>query len=493
MATIKKISGVGDAGTLTTSHRLLVEAPNGTLGSTTVGAVNNHTHTWSNITDKPSTFTPASHTQGEATLTWGGGNFSGSYGPIDASMIPELGANRLAFGNPAGITIEYSRNGGSTWTDYGADNSSKVNLFSPPGAGFTIGKADSTNTATADYLLRVTIDTDSFGVYTTLHKFMIYCSTSGSTGTYCSIDAALEGTPTTFVNFANKVSISGWSGYNIINIPPITTYGNTPSSQYGRLRFTFGCTGGSTTYPGLSIVKIYGFGGVGWTAPSSLARTGHIYSIGSGQSATFPGSVTANGGFSGSLTGNAASSSALLASSTLDTTAKVDAFIEADKLKYSCFKNYSVVGFNANDGMIISIPGLTTSYGTQIALDDGFGVVKVRGKSNSTWGNWKQLWKEGDSITAPSITATNGFTGNLTGDVTGNASTTSLSNGTTDASRYIIFQDAQNSTSKLTACYDADFKYNPVSNLMNVGSVQLNSKVTLQYNSSTESLDFVFA
>lgn len=46
MATIKKISGVGDVETLTTSHRLLVEAPNGTLGSTTVGAVNNHTHSY---------------------------------------------------------------------------------------------------------------------------------------------------------------------------------------------------------------------------------------------------------------------------------------------------------------------------------------------------------------------------------------------------------------------------------------------------------------
>ena len=75
----------------------------------------------------------------------------------------------------------------------------------------------------------------------------------------------------------------------------------------------------------------------------------------------------------------------------------------------------------------------------------------------------------------------------------GSATTLSLSNGTADASRFVVFQDSNNSTSTLTACYDTDFKYNPVSNLMNVGSVQLNSKVTLQYNSSTESLDFVFA
>lgn len=75
----------------------------------------------------------------------------------------------------------------------------------------------------------------------------------------------------------------------------------------------------------------------------------------------------------------------------------------------------------------------------------------------------------------------------------GSATTLNLSNGTADASRFVVFQDSNNSTSTLTACYDVDFKYNPVSNLMNVGSVQLNSKVTLQYNSSTESLDFVFA
>ena len=81
----------------------------------------------------------------------------------------------------------------------------------------------------------------------------------------------------------------------------------------------------------------------------------------------------------------------------------------------------------------------------------------------------------------------------INGSVSGNAGTLSLTVGDSDASRFIIFQSSSNNTSNLTACYDADFKYNPISNLMNVGSVQLNSKVTLQYNSSTESLDFVFA
>ena len=87
------------------------------------------------------------------------------------------------------------------------------------------------------------------------------------------------------------------------------------------------------------------------------------------------------------------------------------------------------------------------------------------------------------------------FKDTISGSINGNAATLSLSvaEESTNASRFIIFQSSGNSTSKLSACYDSDFKYDPKSNLMNVGSVQLNSAVTLKYNSSTESLDFVFA
>ena len=87
------------------------------------------------------------------------------------------------------------------------------------------------------------------------------------------------------------------------------------------------------------------------------------------------------------------------------------------------------------------------------------------------------------------------FKDTIIGSINGNAATLSLSvaEENTNASRFIIFQSSGNNTSKLSACYDSDFKYDPKSNLMNVGSVQLNSAVTLKYNSSTESLDFIFA
>lgn len=85
------------------------------------------------------------------------------------------------------------------------------------------------------------------------------------------------------------------------------------------------------------------------------------------------------------------------------------------------------------------------------------------------------------------------FNKTIGGSINGNAATLSLSSDTEDESRYVVFQAPDNNTSKLTARYDADFKYNPHSSLMDVGSVRLNSNVTLQYNSSSESLDFVFA
>lgn len=123
-------------------------------------------------------------------------------------MVPELSANRFAFGNAAGIKIEYSRDSGATWIDYGLSDSAKTSVFSR-GYSIAIGKADDSNKATAAYMLRITVDTDVFGLYTVLHKFAIYVVTNGSNGCYCSIDASLESTPTIWKNFANKVHMLG--------------------------------------------------------------------------------------------------------------------------------------------------------------------------------------------------------------------------------------------------------------------------------------------
>lgn len=229
----------------------------------------------------------------EANLKWGGKNFSGTFGCIDAAMVPTLGANRLAFMPSEAITVEYSRDSGNTWIDYGANDTQKAFLFAGPGnASLGIGKCDSTNKDDGTYRLRVTINTGIGKVYTALNKFCILISTNGSTGTTCTIDAALEATPTVFKMFSENTPISGWSGYNIINIPSLVTFGNTAASQYGRVRFTFASTGGSDKYVGMTLYNIFGYGGVGWTTPSNMAKLGTIYSYDSAQGVSFPGTVS---------------------------------------------------------------------------------------------------------------------------------------------------------------------------------------------------------
>ena len=116
----------------------------------------------------------------EAYLTWGGKNFSASYGPIDAAMIPQLGANRFAFLKAAGLDIEYSINGGETWIDYESTDAQKTGLFGN-GQNFYLGKHTASGSSALEDMLRVTITTGAAGIYTVLNKIAIYMSTSGNT------------------------------------------------------------------------------------------------------------------------------------------------------------------------------------------------------------------------------------------------------------------------------------------------------------------------
>lgn len=246
----------------------------------------------------------------EADLIWGGKNFSNSYGPIDAAMVPALGANRLEFFKPAGTTVEYSRDAGATWTDYGATDAQKTALLSSVGTGFYVGKLVSGETANANWRLRVTLNTTLGGTYTVLNKFAFYVSTGGATGCTVTITARtkanLDAGANTWVTLVDKAPIGGWSGWNIVNYPNgVTTHGNT-ASQYANIRFEFAQTGVTSGYASALIVtKIMGFGGQGWAVPSNMAANGHLYSYNVNQDATFPARVTATGGFSGNLTGTA--------------------------------------------------------------------------------------------------------------------------------------------------------------------------------------------
>ena len=234
----------------------------------------------------------------EAYLDWGGRNLTGQYSALDAALVPVLGANRLAFMPAAGVTIEYSRDGGSTWTNYGASDQMKVQLFDGEGTSLRLG-GDSSQTGVdkSNYQVRVTIDSVAAKVYTQLKKFVIDISTEGSTGSWVTIDGKTRTNVTagtdTWTTFINRQGISGWSAFNVINVNGITTYSNN-NAQYQKLRFTFGVTSHASTikYPGLTIRGIYGYGGMGWTTPSNLASRGTIYTYDYQQNVIFPKNIS---------------------------------------------------------------------------------------------------------------------------------------------------------------------------------------------------------
>lgn len=259
----------------------------------------------------------------EAYLNWGGRNFSGNYGPIDAALMPDLGANRLAFTAASAVTIEYSQDGGTTWVNYGASDATKINLLNGNSATIQVGGGSyPLGTDYTNYRVRVTINTAG-QIYTTLNKFIILVSTNGSSGSFCTIDARTQSNYLngidTWNTFSNQTPVAGWSGYNVINTSGLTTFGNTPASQFGQVRFTFGQTGFSTAYSGLQIIKLLGFGGVGWQTPSTLAATGQIYTYNHLQAVFFPNAVSAvtfNGTLNGTATNITATSNTTLTSLT---------------------------------------------------------------------------------------------------------------------------------------------------------------------------------
>lgn len=383
----------------------------------------------------------------EAYLSWGGKNFSGSYGCIDAAMVPELGANRLAFMPSAGVVIEYSRNGGSTWIDYGASTDTKINLFNGIGAGIRIGADSTKGIDKSSYMVRVTINTSAAQVYTVLNKFIIYCSTEGSTGSYCTIQARLqsdyESETETWATLADKVGISGWSDYNVINISPATTYGNSKNNQYGQIRFTFGVTShaSSVAYAGLNIVKIYGFGGAGWATPSTMAKTGRMYTYDSGKNVTFPAKVTATG-FSGPLTGNATTASGIKDSANSSST--ITASYASAQLAYSdithlaCWNGYQLRAVNksvfaASDHTHTpsEIGAATSTHTHSVATTSAAGLMSKDDKSKLD-----NIASGANNYSHPSYTA---ITGKPTANATpGFGGTFTVSQITSDATGHVI-------------------------------------------------------
>lgn len=284
--------------------------------------------------------------------------------PIISSLDPAFAGNKFAFCKPGGITIEYTNDSGSTWSDYGATDSQKIALMTQNlGLAFFIGNKRNAK-ATVDDQLRITIDAVDCGVYTYLTSIILDISTNGATGCQCKVEYSVNNAVDTFTEYYTY-PISGWSGKNSFPWIPanISSFGDSRTTTAGmkKLRLTFFCTGVNDNYnSNLSVTNIYLIGIQNWKANSNLAKTGHLYSYDTDGNATFPGSIRATKSL---ITGN------------------------GQNVYVKDSKGNNVINLSGSTGTIVATGNINASKGTVTAnkfVGDGSGLTNLPSSGSST-------------------------------------------------------------------------------------------------------------
>lgn len=242
------------------------------------------------------------NTMYEANLLWGGRNITNSFSPIDAGMMPELSANVMAFPKPAGISVEYSRDGGVTWIDYEATDEQKVNVFTTSSSLYCGKSYPDGLPVTVGFQLRITITPANCGLYTKLNKIITQVAKDGVGDCWFTFKGlqskeVVDGNEddTYYDTIVNKAVVSGSAGYNVVNFNTIQTATNTTTTHanhYYRLRLIFGYdTINISSGKGLYILQLRFYGNGRWVVPSNLAKSNHLYSYDWQQNALFPAKV----------------------------------------------------------------------------------------------------------------------------------------------------------------------------------------------------------
>lgn len=231
---------------------------------------------------------------------------------MGVAIIPNFNANRIAFLSDDAIEVEYSTDGGNTWTSC-ANHEINVNLttlFKVMPTAYSIGNKRAVGAkASTNDKLRITFtsrsDNHTF-LYCNIRKIFLYVTTEGATGSKVLVEKATLGAPDTFTT-VKESRLEGWSGWNEINTT--LTFGGNPANQptqAKKLRFTFSIAGLNATYSNaLTVFGMYFMGENCWASSSILAQTGHMYEIKSDKSCVFPGNIKTNSNFIGNLSGNA--------------------------------------------------------------------------------------------------------------------------------------------------------------------------------------------
>lgn len=233
-------------------------------------------------------------------IKWGGSSIANDVSPIGMALADELRANRFAFINPDAVTVEYSRDSGATWSDYGKSDADKQQLFTNSYSHTYIGGTTLNSGASLDNQTRITLTLTTQQkryLYTRLYKILIFFNRMGH-----SCEMKLEARKGK--NYLNNTDewmtigtygIMGWSGWNDIALNLQAGGSFDQTEQVWQIRFTFYYTQINSNYKerNSDIEAIFGYGSPCWFPASTMSETGNLYSYDINRNVQFPAVVTA--------------------------------------------------------------------------------------------------------------------------------------------------------------------------------------------------------
>ena len=244
----------------------------------------------------------------DTELTWNGDSTSNSVSPLTMAMGDDFSANRLAYFPSNRMSVEYSTDGGSTWSTYssiGNENKQRMTVLAPNTVTAYLG-----NNSSADRTknqLRITFDCGDIGsdsvLYMITRKLAMYTGTNNSTGFTCQVQtqtyAQYNTNVNTFSNVGGAITLGGNAGWNTrplnITLGGYVSQISSTSTRIKALRLLFVQTGG-TGNANVKGIRLYGE--TAYVTPSKYAQTGHIYATDVNQNAVFPSKIIKDGGTS---------------------------------------------------------------------------------------------------------------------------------------------------------------------------------------------------
>ena len=320
-------------------------------------------------------------------------NTTGSVDYVSRNLIPYVSGTKF-YGMPAAaITVEYSRDGGATWIDYGLTNAQKMNIFDHSNiAGLYLGKATNKADNSINNMLRITIDaTKSDGRYLSTDSMFTWMSSNGNT-TCVTLEVASYSAPTTFKTIVNNALINGWSGPNMSHYGMTTFGGSTagstsPNNQFYRL--TYKQTAINSNYPSAIISDIRFFGSTVWGGGKAIVngmlKYGAPYSV-----RVDPDSSSGTVHFTllGAAFGNCTSTGKFSLAGGLSTTAEHEGSIAYGEALNTSARCQAIFGrYNATNSSALLQVGNGSSAGVKTAFsvfNDGHAEVQRQGTTDNS-------------------------------------------------------------------------------------------------------------